>query len=838
MAKKRSTLCDRRLSLSLTCRRSFLSWLLAIVVLCGVGCRPSREVSDRASPLPLLERDPAENGIDADRWPQWRGLNGAGIAPAGSPPIRFSDTQGYRWKTSVPGRGNSSPVVWDDVVLLTTEFTKADPPTLAVLCFDRDDGRLLWQADAGTARGRTHVKNGHASASTATDGRHVFTCFGGTGLFCHDLAGNQQWHVDFGSADHLWGLASSPVLFRDTVIQLCDHEGRSFIAAFDQRTGEERWRTPRSSQGSWSTPVFVEADDGSGQPRTEMIVQGGSGLQRVIAYDPNTGKELWRAGETTDLVTPLPLVCDGLVCCASGRNGPIFAIEPGGKRATADRVVWKLDRGGPYIPSGVCYRNRLYLIGDGGPLCCYNPGDGQLIWRTRLSGPFTASLIAADGRIYAVNERGTVFVFAAGDSFELLATNKLGSRCLATPAVARGDLFLRTKTELYCFVGNEKRPADASAPRENESKGTKARRNGRPADPRTHGSRSWPLFRGDAQATGVAHERLPETLDLLWTFSIEKGGFESTAAIADGTVFVGSTDGNLYALDLADGRKRWEFSTPLGFSASASVRRDKVYIGDCDGKFYCIDAASGKKLWDFTAEAEIDSSANFHGDHVLFGSQDSFLYCLGADSGKLVWKYQSPDQIRCFPAVLENLGFVAGCDGNLHIVDLQRGEEIGKVDIDAPTGSTPAVLDGTVFVGTEGQEFLAIDPKREKILWRYQAPKHGAAFRSSAAATPEAIIVGSRDKRLHALDPKNGRELWSFTAKGRIDSSPVVVGGRVFVGSADGRLYGLNAKTGKKLWHFEVGGAVIASPAVADGRLVIGNDSGSLYCFGLKKVGK
>ena len=241
------------------------------------------------------------------------------------------------------------------------------------------------------------------------------------------------------------------MLFGQTVIQLHDYEGESFIAAFDKQTGRQMWRTPRASGGSWSTPVFVEAQAG-GRRRTEMIVQGGSGLHQVIAYDPSNGQELWRVGETTDLVTPLPLVCNGLVYCASGRNGPILAIRPGGSGdVTATHVVWKTGRGGPYIPSGVCYRNRLYLIGDGGPLCCYDVGDGRLVWQTRLGGPFTSSLIAADGRLYAINERGTVYVFAAGDSFELLATNQMHSPCLATPAVADGELFLRTKTDLYCF---------------------------------------------------------------------------------------------------------------------------------------------------------------------------------------------------------------------------------------------------------------------------------------------------------------------------------------------------------------------------------------------------
>jgi outer membrane protein assembly factor BamB len=816
--------------------------LVAVSGLCFFGCRPALETSEQARPLPLLERDPAEDGMDAGRWPQWRGRNGSGVVSAGHPAIRFSDEDGYRWKTPAPGRGNSSPVVWDNVVLLTTELADAKEPMLAVLCFDRTDGKLLWQADAAPARGRTHEKNGHASATVATDGQRIFASFGGAGLFCYDFSGKRLWHVDFGPIDHLWGLASSPVLFGSTVIQLCDYEGDSFVAAFDKLTGRQVWRTPRASQGSWSTPALVEADAG-GRRRTEMIVNGGSGGSEnrlVIAYDPNDGRELWRAGETTELVAPTPLACNGLVYSLSGRNGPIIALRPGGDGDVAGtHVVWKTTRGGPYIPSGVCYRNRLYVITDIGMLTCYDAGDGRQIWQSRLAGPFTSSLIAADGRIYATNERGTVFVVSAGDTFELLAQNEMHSPCLATPAVADGELLIRTKTDLYCMANDEARMTNDEEKSEIQDPKSQVRPHPNPLPTNLRSvpgeGAGWPLFRGDPQATGVATETLPEQLDLLWTFSTAKGGFESTAAIVGGTVYIGCTDGKLYALDLAGGEMRWEFATPLGFSASAAVRDGLVYIGDTDGKFYCLDAKTGRKKWDFETGAEINSSANFHGRHVLFGSQDAYLYCLDADSGKLVWKFESPDQIRCFPAVLDNLGFVAGCDGHLHAIDLTQGKETGAVNIQAPTGSTPAIMDGTVFVGTEGHQFLAIDPRKAKILWSYESPERGAPFRSSAAVTPRAVVVGSRDKRVYALDPKTGRSLWTFSTKGRVDSSPVVAGPRAFVGSADGRVYALDLKTGEKRWQFEAGGAVLASPAVAEGRLVIGNDAGQLYCFGKRK---
>ncbi len=344
----------------------------------------------------------------------------------------------------------------------------------------------------------------------------------------------------------------------------------------------------------------------------------------------------------------------------------------------------------------------------------------------------------------------------------------------------------------------------------------------------------WPLFRGNAQATGQAATSLPEKLDLLWTFSRGQDGFDTSAVIADGCVFAGSTNGMLYALDLASGTKKWEYKTESGFSAAPAVREGCVYVGDIDGRFHCLDAESGQERWHFDTEGEINSSANFHANHVLFGSQDAMLYCLDASSGQLVWKYESADQIRCSPTIAEDRTFVAGCDGRLHIIDLNTGKQVADVELEGPTGCTPAVLGPVAYVGTEGRTFLAIDWKRAKILWQYENPKHSAPIRSSAAVTPELVIFGSRDKQVYALETATGRPRWTFTTRGQVDSSPVLVGSRVFIGSSDGRLYALDLTSGRKVWQFEAGGALIASPAVAAGRLVIGSGEGDLYCFGEK----
>ena len=193
------------------------------------------------------------------------------------------------------------------------------------------------------------------------------------------------------------------------------------------------------------------------------------------------------------------------------------------------------------------------------------------------------------------------------------------------------------------------------------------------------------------------------------------------------------------------------------------MRDGRVYIGDSDGTFYCIDAATGRKLWSYQTDGEIDSSANFHAGRVLFGSQDTFLYCLDAVSGKLVWKYQNPDQIRCFPSVADDRGFVAGCDGRLHVIDLKNGASVGEVKIDSPTGSSPAVMDGTVFVGTEGHSFFAIDPRRRKnsLAIRISQRGRGVSFvgrgdgrsRDRRLARPPASRLQSEDRQAALVVP-------------------------------------------------------------------------------------
>ena len=345
---------------------------------------------------------------------------------------------------------------------------------------------------------------------------------------------------------------------------------------------------------------------------------------------------------------------------------------------------------------------------------------------------------------------------------------------------------------------------------------------------------NWPLFRGDARSSGLAATGLPDELSLLWIFSVENGGFESTAAIVDGIVYIGDLDGKVYALELANGKKVWEFTTddPLGFVASPAVRDNHVYLGDIDGRFYCLDATSRKLEWTFSIDAEISSSANFYQDRVLVGSQDATLYCLDAGTGALVWKYDAEDMIQCSPTVVENRAFLVGCDAKLHIIDLDNGTALHKVELDGPSGTTPSARGDFIYFGTHAGTLFCVNWRTGELHWKYPVPEPTVFVRSSAAINEKIVVIGSRSRRIHALDPQSGESRWVFTSQHEVDSSPVIVGNRVFVGSKDGRLYALNVNNGKEAWQYEAGGRITASPAVADGRLIIANDAGTVFCFG------
>jgi eukaryotic-like serine/threonine-protein kinase len=344
----------------------------------------------------------------------------------------------------------------------------------------------------------------------------------------------------------------------------------------------------------------------------------------------------------------------------------------------------------------------------------------------------------------------------------------------------------------------------------------------------------WTTFRANPLQTGVTTDPLPDKLEVLWKFET-KDAIESTAAIADGCVYIGSYDEFLYAIDLASGKEKWKFKAgPI--KAAVSYRNGKVYAGNIDGDFYCVDAVTGKQDWKFTTEGEISSGANFAGDKILFGSGDEHLYCVSKD-GKELWKYKVPGgPVNGAPVVAGDRTFAAGCDSNLHIIDLAKGTQVAKLDLGSQIGASAAAGGDFLYVGTmSSNEFLAIDWKKAEVAWKFQAPRGANAFYASAALTDRLVVVGSRDRRIWAIDRKTGNDVWSFPTDKIVNGSAVVVGQRVFVGSMDSRLYALDLAKGTMLQKLDLGGPISASPAVSAGCLVIGTEKGVVYCLGAKK---
>lgn len=366
-----------------------------------------------------------------------------------------------------------------------------------------------------------------------------------------------------------------------------------------------------------------------------------------------------------------------------------------------------------------------------------------------------------------------------------------------------------------------------------------------PVSNTAHAETNWPSFRNGFDLLGVAASSLPNDLEQLWKFPTGEM-VVSTAAIVDGRVYVASLSGQLFCLDLKTGNKIWSYrsiddpdpkSFAPGFKASPTVTADTIYLGDEDGVFHALHRETGKPKWaPYKTGAEIVSSACLYKDKVLFGSHDNILYCLNSTDGKLAWKFVTQGPVNCTPAIIGNRTFVTGCDEHLRVINIDNGTEETDIHLGTYLIASPAVVNETLYVGTYASEVVAVDWKSKKTLWAFKDKERDFPYHSCAAVTAESIIVGGRDKRLHCLERKTGKERWHFDTKGKVDSSPVVVGQRVFFGSEDGNLYAVELNTGKQVWKFSAGKSISASPAVAEGRLVIGSESsdGFVYCFGAK----
>ena len=421
--------------------------------------------------------DPGENAVQRN-WPQWRGPLGTGVAPQATPPVEWSDRDGQniRWKTALPGRGHSTPIVWDDRVFITTAIPYGEdlPPRYSqapgahdnvpvtrrhrfvVIALDRRDGRILWQRTMREALPHDghHQTASLASSSAVTDGEHVYASFGSYGLYCLDFDGRQRWHADFWLMQplHGHGEGSSPALYGDTLVVNCDHEGQSFVAALDKRSGAVRWTIDRNEVTSWASPIVVKQD---GVP--QVIV---SGTNRMRGYDLDTGKLIWECGGLSSNIVASPVYSDGMVFAGSSyEKRSLLALRLDGAKGDitgTNRVAWTRSHGTPYVPSPLLYDDSLYFLGHyQGVLSRVNARTGKDDpGAFRLAGiqDVYASPVGAADRVYITDRDGTTLVLSHAARPKVLAENRLDDRVNASASIAGGELFIRGERYLYCIA--------------------------------------------------------------------------------------------------------------------------------------------------------------------------------------------------------------------------------------------------------------------------------------------------------------------------------------------------------------------------------------------------
>jgi outer membrane protein assembly factor BamB len=415
-----------------------------------------------------LADSPAREG--PANWTQWRGPSGQGFCDDSKAPLSWSETENLLWKTKLPGAGNSTPIVWGDRVFLTAAGARG--AERHVLCIRASDGKVLWQRTPASAVGpeKSHVWNGWASPSCATDGSHVYAFFGTPGLFCYDMDGKEVWRKTFGEfkSNEGWGTGASPFLFGDTVIVNCDNDGGpgaapAALVALDKRTGKQRWSTPRDQGRGFSTPRLIPVAGG----RIDLVLNGPLG---VWGYDPATGKERWRCtrSDPNDLHRfgePMPVNDDRMLFVASGRVGPVQGIRlPGSGDVTRTHVAWEKPRGQPRrdVASPILWGGKVYCLDRNALLTCYNLKTGKELFASPLGkrgAKSMASPIALRGHLLWLLDDGTTVVVKPGDKLQVVRRNSLGrGQSLdfgASPAVSAGRIFFRSQATLYC-VGEKK----------------------------------------------------------------------------------------------------------------------------------------------------------------------------------------------------------------------------------------------------------------------------------------------------------------------------------------------------------------------------------------------
>jgi len=407
----------------------------------------------RASVFSFLFCLAATMPIAAEEWPGWRGPRGDGTSTEQGLPIRWSKTENIRWQAPIPGKGHSSPIVWGDRIFLTTCLEREEKRLL--LCLSRLDGRILWQSEVLTARlERKHNLNSFASSTPVTDGRHVWVTFLESPrmqVVCYDFDGHEIWRRSPGEFHSVHGFCSSPILYKDMVILNGDQDAEAWIVALDKTNGAQRWRADRPNRTrSYCVPIIVKAAG-----KTQLVL---SGSKCVASYDPDTGEQIWIIDGPTEQFVSSLVYGDGVLFLTAGfPTYHLMGIRPDGHGdVTHSHVLWHDTHAADYVPSPIAHGSHFFWVNDNGIAGCVDAKTGTREWTQRLGKHHSASPVSASGHLYFPDDDGNTYVLKAGPKCELASKNPLGDECYASPAIAHGQMFIRTLHSLYCIGKSDK----------------------------------------------------------------------------------------------------------------------------------------------------------------------------------------------------------------------------------------------------------------------------------------------------------------------------------------------------------------------------------------------
>ena len=416
-------------------------------------------------------------------WPQFRGGDSTGVSENRGLPDKWSATENIEWKAEIEGRGWGSPIVWGDNIFLSSVVNSAETEPLKkglyfggdrpsvpqtkhqwrVLCLDLTTGKTRWQQTVreGTPTGPIHLKNSYASETPVTDGKYVYVCFGGVGIYCFDFAGKQIWNYDLPARPtrNGWGTAASPVLHGDVLYYVDDNDQQSMLIAIDKLSGKKLWSVDRDEKSNWATP-FIWSHDAN----TEIVT---AGTRAVRSYDLK-GNILWSIKGMSSITIATPYVVDGLLYVSSGYIldpvKALYAVRPGSKgdltladgQTSNEYIAWSSMTIAPYNPSTLVHADRLFVLYDRGTAACYRAKTGETLYASKAlkrGTAFTASPWCYNGKFFCLNEDGDCVVIRESDSMEILHTNSLaeGELCLSTPSIAGDRLLIRADQRLYCI---------------------------------------------------------------------------------------------------------------------------------------------------------------------------------------------------------------------------------------------------------------------------------------------------------------------------------------------------------------------------------------------------